>query len=179
MCSQLGSTDLQCSKFNRGERWNADIVKHSNMRSYNIRLLPMFYSSAAGDLTHSGSELIPLLQLLIDYWIVLLLPLVLNCCQLCVCDNVQVMLSSGVLVTLTLNGPQLEQVCVDHTLVSRLPAKTVTDGSLQAHTHTHTQNYVWVAVYSTESCSIEPPYSSCHLEICAYDYGHLGAADAN
>ncbi|XP_028983321.1 WD repeat-containing and planar cell polarity effector protein fritz homolog isoform X2 [Betta splendens] len=39
----------------------------------------------------------------------------------------QVMLSSGILVTLTLNGPQLEQVCVDRTLVSRLPANTVTD----------------------------------------------------
>ncbi|XP_029926799.1 WD repeat-containing and planar cell polarity effector protein fritz homolog isoform X2 [Myripristis murdjan] len=42
-----------------------------------------------------------------------------HCCQL--------MLSSGVLVTLTLNGPQLDRVCVDRTLVSRLPANTVTD----------------------------------------------------
>uniref|UniRef100_A0AAQ6IFK6 WD repeat containing planar cell polarity effector n=1 Tax=Anabas testudineus TaxID=64144 RepID=A0AAQ6IFK6_ANATE len=42
-----------------------------------------------------------------------------HCCQM--------MLSSGVLVTLTLTGPQLEQVCVDRTLVGRLPAKTVTD----------------------------------------------------
>ncbi|XP_068597747.1 WD repeat-containing and planar cell polarity effector protein fritz homolog [Brachionichthys hirsutus] len=45
-----------------------------------------------------------------------------NCCQ--------VMLSSGVLVTLLLNGPQLEQVCVDRTLVGRLPANTVTDAVL-------------------------------------------------
>ncbi|XP_051276521.1 WD repeat-containing and planar cell polarity effector protein fritz homolog isoform X2 [Dicentrarchus labrax] len=45
-----------------------------------------------------------------------------HCCQ--------VMLSSGVLVTLTLNGPQLEQVCVDRTLVGRLPANTVTDAVL-------------------------------------------------
>uniref|UniRef100_A0A671TYC8 WD repeat containing planar cell polarity effector n=1 Tax=Sparus aurata TaxID=8175 RepID=A0A671TYC8_SPAAU len=45
-----------------------------------------------------------------------------HCCQL--------MLSSGVLVTLTLNGPQLEQVCVDRTLVGRLPANTVTDAVL-------------------------------------------------
>ncbi|KAM3606467.1 uncharacterized protein V6R79_017107 [Siganus canaliculatus] len=45
-----------------------------------------------------------------------------SCCQL--------MLSSGVLVTLTLNGPQLEQVCVDRTLVGRLPASTVTDAVL-------------------------------------------------
>ncbi|KAI3363431.1 hypothetical protein L3Q82_012045, partial [Scortum barcoo] len=42
----------------------------------------------------------------------------------------QVMLSSGVLVTFTLNGPQLEQVCVDRTLVGRLPANTVTDAVL-------------------------------------------------
>ncbi|XP_076016589.1 WD repeat-containing and planar cell polarity effector protein fritz homolog [Genypterus blacodes] len=42
-----------------------------------------------------------------------------RCCQM--------MLSSGVLVTLTLNGPQLERVCVDRTLVGRLPANTVTD----------------------------------------------------
>uniref|UniRef100_A0A6D2XQE4 WD repeat containing planar cell polarity effector n=1 Tax=Takifugu rubripes TaxID=31033 RepID=A0A6D2XQE4_TAKRU len=42
----------------------------------------------------------------------------------------QVMLSSGVLVTLTLNGPQLEQVCVERTLVGRLPANTVTDAVL-------------------------------------------------
>ncbi|XP_071761425.2 WD repeat-containing and planar cell polarity effector protein fritz homolog [Centroberyx gerrardi] len=45
-----------------------------------------------------------------------------HCCQL--------MLSSGVLVTLTLNGPQLERVCVDRTLVGRLPANTVTDAVL-------------------------------------------------
>ncbi|KAK2824577.1 hypothetical protein Q5P01_021752 [Channa striata] len=45
-----------------------------------------------------------------------------HCCQ--------VMLSSGVLVTLTLNGPQLQQVCVDRTLVGRLPASTVTDAVL-------------------------------------------------
>lgn len=42
--------------------------------------------------------------------------------------SLQLMLSSGVLVTMTLNGQQLEQVCVDRTLVSRLPASTVTDG---------------------------------------------------
>ncbi|XP_030603895.1 WD repeat-containing and planar cell polarity effector protein fritz homolog isoform X2 [Archocentrus centrarchus] len=42
----------------------------------------------------------------------------------------QVMLSSGVLVTLTLQGPQLEQVCIDRTLVGRLPASTVTDAVL-------------------------------------------------
>ncbi|XP_026164349.1 WD repeat-containing and planar cell polarity effector protein fritz homolog isoform X2 [Mastacembelus armatus] len=42
----------------------------------------------------------------------------------------QVMLSNGVLVTLTLNGPQLEQVCVDRMLVGRLPASTVTDAVL-------------------------------------------------
>ncbi|XP_068182775.1 WD repeat-containing and planar cell polarity effector protein fritz homolog isoform X2 [Antennarius striatus] len=45
-----------------------------------------------------------------------------NCCQ--------VMLSSGVLVTLILNGPQLDQVCVDRTLVGRLPANTITDALL-------------------------------------------------
>ncbi|XP_023271489.1 WD repeat-containing and planar cell polarity effector protein fritz homolog [Seriola lalandi dorsalis] len=45
-----------------------------------------------------------------------------HCCQL--------MLSSGVLVTLTLSGPQLEQVCVDRTLVGRLPANTITDAVL-------------------------------------------------
>lgn len=45
-----------------------------------------------------------------------------HCCQL--------MLSSGILVTLSVNGPQLEQVCVDHTLVGRLPANTVTDAVL-------------------------------------------------
>ncbi|XP_043992380.1 WD repeat-containing and planar cell polarity effector protein fritz homolog isoform X3 [Gambusia affinis] len=44
------------------------------------------------------------------------------CCQL--------MLSNGVLVTVTLKGPQLDQVCVDRTLVGRLPANTVTDGEL-------------------------------------------------
>ncbi|XP_072293288.1 WD repeat-containing and planar cell polarity effector protein fritz homolog [Eucyclogobius newberryi] len=42
-----------------------------------------------------------------------------HCCQL--------MLSSGILITLSLNGPELEQVCVDRTLVGRLPANTVTD----------------------------------------------------
>ncbi|KAG7512017.1 WD repeat-containing and planar cell polarity effector protein fritz-like isoform X1 [Solea senegalensis] len=46
-----------------------------------------------------------------------------HCCQL--------ILHSGVLVTLTLNGPQLEQVCIDRTLVGRLPANTVTDGVLK------------------------------------------------
>ncbi|KAK6293847.1 hypothetical protein J4Q44_G00361730 [Coregonus suidteri] len=45
-----------------------------------------------------------------------------HCCQL--------MLSSGVLVTLTLNGPQLDRVCVDRTLVGRLPADTVSDAVL-------------------------------------------------
>ncbi|XP_030011631.1 WD repeat-containing and planar cell polarity effector protein fritz homolog isoform X2 [Sphaeramia orbicularis] len=45
-----------------------------------------------------------------------------HCCQL--------MLSSGIMVTLTLKGPQLEQVCVDRTLVGRLPANTVTDAVL-------------------------------------------------
>ncbi|XP_047460029.1 WD repeat-containing and planar cell polarity effector protein fritz homolog isoform X2 [Mugil cephalus] len=45
-----------------------------------------------------------------------------HCCQ--------VMLSSGALVTLTLNGPQLEDVCVDRTLVGRVPASTVTDAVL-------------------------------------------------
>ncbi|XP_029306111.1 WD repeat-containing and planar cell polarity effector protein fritz homolog [Cottoperca gobio] len=45
-----------------------------------------------------------------------------HCCQ--------VLLSSGVLVTLTLNGPQLEQVYVDRTLVGRLPANTVADAVL-------------------------------------------------
>lgn len=45
-----------------------------------------------------------------------------QCCQM--------MLSSGIVVTLTLNGPQLEQVCVDRTLVGRLPANTVTDAVL-------------------------------------------------
>ncbi|KAM9847750.1 WD repeat-containing and planar cell polarity effector protein fritz homolog [Aulostomus maculatus] len=42
----------------------------------------------------------------------------------------QLMLSTGVLVTLTLNGPQLEQVHVDRTIVGRLPANTVTDAVL-------------------------------------------------
>ncbi|XP_024152661.1 WD repeat-containing and planar cell polarity effector protein fritz homolog isoform X3 [Oryzias melastigma] len=42
----------------------------------------------------------------------------------------QLMLSSGVLVTLSLSGPQLEHVCVDRTLVGRLPAGTVTDALL-------------------------------------------------
>ncbi|XP_062256968.1 WD repeat-containing and planar cell polarity effector protein fritz homolog isoform X2 [Platichthys flesus] len=45
-----------------------------------------------------------------------------NCCQL--------MLRSGVLVTLNLNGPQLRQVCIDRTLVGRLPANTITDAVL-------------------------------------------------
>ncbi|KAF3841805.1 hypothetical protein F7725_023756 [Dissostichus mawsoni] len=45
-----------------------------------------------------------------------------HCCQ--------VLLSSGVLVTLTLNGPQLEQVFIDRTLVGRLPANTVADAVL-------------------------------------------------
>ncbi|XP_060943550.1 WD repeat-containing and planar cell polarity effector protein fritz homolog [Limanda limanda] len=45
-----------------------------------------------------------------------------NCCQL--------MLRSGVLVTLNLNGPQLKQVCIDRTLVGRLPANTITDAVL-------------------------------------------------
>ncbi|XP_045554636.1 WD repeat-containing and planar cell polarity effector protein fritz homolog [Salmo salar] len=40
------------------------------------------------------------------------------------------MLSSGVLVTLSLNGPQLDRVCVDRTLVGRLPANTVSDAVL-------------------------------------------------
>ncbi|TMS04944.1 WD repeat-containing and planar cell polarity effector protein fritz-like protein, partial [Larimichthys crocea] len=44
--------------------------------------------------------------------------------------ELEVMLSSGVLVTLTLNGPQLEQVYIDRTLVGRLPANTVTDAVL-------------------------------------------------
>ncbi|XP_045557748.1 WD repeat-containing and planar cell polarity effector protein fritz homolog isoform X6 [Salmo salar] len=42
----------------------------------------------------------------------------------------QLMLSSGVLVTLSLNGPQLDRVCVDRTLVGRLPANTVSDAVL-------------------------------------------------
>ncbi|KAM8859459.1 WD repeat-containing and planar cell polarity effector protein fritz homolog isoform 2-T3 [Spinachia spinachia] len=45
-----------------------------------------------------------------------------HCCQ--------VLLSSGVLVTLNLNGPLLEQVYVDRTLVGRLPGTTVTDAVL-------------------------------------------------
>ncbi|XP_047198310.1 WD repeat-containing and planar cell polarity effector protein fritz homolog isoform X1 [Hippoglossus stenolepis] len=45
-----------------------------------------------------------------------------NCCQL--------MLRSGVLVTLNLSGPQLKQVCIDRTLVGRLPANTITDAVL-------------------------------------------------
>ncbi|XP_011482487.1 WD repeat-containing and planar cell polarity effector protein fritz homolog isoform X1 [Oryzias latipes] len=45
-------------------------------------------------------------------------------------QSCQLMLSSGVLVTMTLNGQQLEQLCVDRTLVSRLPASTVTDALL-------------------------------------------------
>ncbi|XP_074532022.1 WD repeat-containing and planar cell polarity effector protein fritz homolog isoform X2 [Halichoeres trimaculatus] len=42
----------------------------------------------------------------------------------------QVMLSSGILVTLTRSGPQLEQVFIDRTLVGRLPASIVTDAVL-------------------------------------------------
>ncbi|KAM9366063.1 WD repeat-containing and planar cell polarity effector protein fritz homolog isoform 2-T2 [Pholidichthys leucotaenia] len=42
----------------------------------------------------------------------------------------QMMLSNGALVTLTLNGPQLEQVCIDRTLVGRLPANTISDAVL-------------------------------------------------
>lgn len=49
-------------------------------------------------------------------------------CYVCVCVCLQMMLSSGVLVTLTLNGPQLDQVCIDRTLVGKLPGNTVTDG---------------------------------------------------
>ncbi|XP_051936138.1 WD repeat-containing and planar cell polarity effector protein fritz homolog isoform X1 [Hippocampus zosterae] len=45
-----------------------------------------------------------------------------QCCQL--------LLSSGILVTLTLSGPQLEQVCIDRALVGRLPGDTVTDAVL-------------------------------------------------
>ncbi|XP_063731111.1 WD repeat-containing and planar cell polarity effector protein fritz homolog isoform X2 [Eleginops maclovinus] len=45
-----------------------------------------------------------------------------HCCQ--------VLLSSGVLVTLTLNGPQLEKVFIDRTLVGRLPASTIADAVL-------------------------------------------------
>ncbi|KAG8000328.1 WD repeat-containing and planar cell polarity effector protein fritz-like protein, partial [Nibea albiflora] len=44
--------------------------------------------------------------------------------------ELEVMLSSGTLVTLTLNGPQLEHVYIDRTLVGRLPASTVTDAVL-------------------------------------------------
>ncbi|XP_077469162.1 WD repeat-containing and planar cell polarity effector protein fritz homolog [Stigmatopora argus] len=44
------------------------------------------------------------------------------CCQL--------LLSSGILVTLTLNGPQLDQVCIDRVLVVRLPGDTVTEAVL-------------------------------------------------
>ncbi|KAM4599912.1 WD repeat-containing and planar cell polarity effector protein fritz homolog [Fundulus diaphanus] len=39
----------------------------------------------------------------------------------------QMMLSNGVLVTVTLKGPQVDQVCIDRLLVGRLPANTVTD----------------------------------------------------
>uniref|UniRef100_A0A672GWF1 WD repeat containing planar cell polarity effector n=1 Tax=Salarias fasciatus TaxID=181472 RepID=A0A672GWF1_SALFA len=42
-----------------------------------------------------------------------------HCCQ--------VMLSNAVLATLNLNGPQLEQICIDRTLTGRLPAHTATD----------------------------------------------------
>ncbi|MEQ2184496.1 hypothetical protein GOODEAATRI_008511, partial [Goodea atripinnis] len=42
----------------------------------------------------------------------------------------QMMLSNGVLVTVTLKGPQLDQVCVDRNLVGRIPANTVSDGEL-------------------------------------------------
>ncbi|XP_057703330.1 WD repeat-containing and planar cell polarity effector protein fritz homolog isoform X2 [Corythoichthys intestinalis] len=45
-----------------------------------------------------------------------------HCCQL--------LLSSGILVTLTLSGPQLEQVCIDRALVGRLPGDTVTEAVL-------------------------------------------------
>ncbi|XP_061546900.1 WD repeat-containing and planar cell polarity effector protein fritz homolog [Phycodurus eques] len=45
-----------------------------------------------------------------------------HCCQL--------LLSSGILVTLTLSGPQLEQVCIDRALVGRLPGDAVTDAVL-------------------------------------------------
>ncbi|KAM9804257.1 WD repeat-containing and planar cell polarity effector protein fritz homolog [Neosynchiropus ocellatus] len=48
-----------------------------------------------------------------------------QCCQL--------MLSNGVLVTLTLNGPQLEHICTDRTLVGRLPANTITEAVLREH----------------------------------------------
>ncbi|KAJ8360074.1 hypothetical protein SKAU_G00165990 [Synaphobranchus kaupii] len=39
----------------------------------------------------------------------------------------QMLLSSGVLVTLSLNGAQLERVCVDRALVGRLAADTISD----------------------------------------------------
>ncbi|XP_047207550.1 WD repeat-containing and planar cell polarity effector protein fritz homolog isoform X2 [Girardinichthys multiradiatus] len=42
----------------------------------------------------------------------------------------QMMLSNGVLVTVTLKGPQLDQVCVDRNLVGRIPANTVSDAVL-------------------------------------------------
>ncbi|XP_061915474.1 WD repeat-containing and planar cell polarity effector protein fritz homolog [Entelurus aequoreus] len=45
-----------------------------------------------------------------------------HCCQL--------ILGNGILVTLTLSGPQLEQVCIDRALVGRLPGDTVTDAVL-------------------------------------------------
>ncbi|KAJ7987449.1 hypothetical protein DPEC_G00326590 [Dallia pectoralis] len=45
-----------------------------------------------------------------------------HCCQLA--------LSSGVMVTVTLNGPELDRVCVDRTLVGRLPADTLSDAVL-------------------------------------------------
>ncbi|XP_029962848.1 WD repeat-containing and planar cell polarity effector protein fritz homolog [Salarias fasciatus] len=45
-----------------------------------------------------------------------------HCCQ--------VMLSNAVLATLNLNGPQLEQICIDRTLTGRLPAHTATDAVL-------------------------------------------------
>ncbi|XP_077438792.1 WD repeat-containing and planar cell polarity effector protein fritz homolog isoform X2 [Vanacampus margaritifer] len=45
-----------------------------------------------------------------------------HCCQL--------LLSSGILVTLKRSGPQLEQVCIDRALVGRLPGDTVTDAVL-------------------------------------------------
>ncbi|XP_053730451.1 WD repeat-containing and planar cell polarity effector protein fritz homolog isoform X5 [Synchiropus splendidus] len=48
-----------------------------------------------------------------------------QCCQL--------MLSNGVLVTLTLNGPQLEHICTDRTLVGRLPASTIAEAVLREH----------------------------------------------
>ncbi|TRY83812.1 hypothetical protein DNTS_035377, partial [Danionella cerebrum] len=42
-----------------------------------------------------------------------------KCCQM--------LLSSGVLVTLILSGPQIDRVLIDRTLVGRLPAETISD----------------------------------------------------